>query len=324
MSLSKSLKRYFQNWLDVSTRSSRSEFWWLFSFNFVFIIMLNLFQSYLFFSLNIFLSIFYSFTGIAFMSLCIRRMHDINRSGWWLWLNIIPIIGWVITLIWLCKCSDIDELDVILEDGKKGKVNSTNRFGKRSNSKDYLSVSERYSKETSNKISESAPKELKYFEWLFFGSLVLGILISIFTFSVSNSSTITLNDFLGYSSLGLFFAILLILNISRYRNRTVFWIFIIGIAINYISVFGELYLSYYPRLVSDPLNAFLEWSRILAEQDGEYIPKIQLKITEYEPTSPLLSYGTTQQYLAVLSLLIQIIGLTFLFKKRSMQFFFQS
>lgn len=257
------------------------------------------------------------------MSLCIRRMHDINRSGWWLWLNIIPIIGWIITLIWLCKRSDIDEIDVILLDGEKGKVNSTNRFGKRSNSKDYLSVSERYSKETSNEISGSSPKELKYFEWLFVGSLVLGILIGISTFSGSSRFAYTLNDYLSYSSMGLFFAFLLILNISRYRNRTVFWIFIIGIAINYTSVFGELYLSYYPSLAIDPLNAFLEWGRILAEQDGEYIPKIPI-ITEYEPTSPLLKYGTTQQYLAVLSLLIQIIGLTFLFKKRSMQFFFQS
>lgn len=283
--------------------------------------MLNLFQSS--FPLNIFLSIFYGFTSIAFMSLCIRRMHDINRSGWWLWLNIIPIIGWIITLIWLCKRSDIDEIDVILLDGEKGKVNSTNRFGKRSNSKDYLSVSERYSKETSNEISGSSPKELKYFEWLFVGSLVLGILIGISTFSGSSRFAYTLNDYLSYSSMGLFFAFLLILNISRYRNRTVFWIFIIGIAINYTSVFGELYLSYYPSLAIDPLNAFLEWGRILAKQDGEYIPKIPI-ITEYEPTSPLLKYGTTQQYLAVLSLLIQIIGLTFLFKKRSMQFFFQS
>ena len=31
----------------------------------------------------------------------IRRLHDTNRSGWWLLLNFIPIIGWIwIIVLW--------------------------------------------------------------------------------------------------------------------------------------------------------------------------------------------------------------------------------
>jgi uncharacterized membrane protein YhaH (DUF805 family) len=31
-----------------------------------------------------------------------RRMHDIDRSGWWWLLAFLPIIGWIILLVWLC------------------------------------------------------------------------------------------------------------------------------------------------------------------------------------------------------------------------------
>ena len=30
-----------------------------------------------------------------------RRLHDIGKSGWWQLLWIIPIIGWILLIIWL-------------------------------------------------------------------------------------------------------------------------------------------------------------------------------------------------------------------------------
>lgn len=39
------------------------------------------------------------------LAVFVRRMHDIGRSGWnYLW-NFLPIIGWIIVLIYLCKPS---------------------------------------------------------------------------------------------------------------------------------------------------------------------------------------------------------------------------
>ena len=31
----------------------------------------------------------------------IRRLHDIGKSGWWLFINLIPLIGGIILLIWM-------------------------------------------------------------------------------------------------------------------------------------------------------------------------------------------------------------------------------
>jgi uncharacterized membrane protein YhaH (DUF805 family) len=35
-----------------------------------------------------------------------RRLHDIGKSGWWLLLGLIPIIGWIILIVWLATKTD--------------------------------------------------------------------------------------------------------------------------------------------------------------------------------------------------------------------------
>lgn len=37
-----------------------------------------------------------------FLALRIRRLNDSNRSGWWLLINLIPILGNIISLVLLC------------------------------------------------------------------------------------------------------------------------------------------------------------------------------------------------------------------------------
>jgi uncharacterized membrane protein YhaH (DUF805 family) len=32
----------------------------------------------------------------------VRRLHDLDRSGWWLLIFLIPLIGPIILLIWFC------------------------------------------------------------------------------------------------------------------------------------------------------------------------------------------------------------------------------
>jgi len=37
--------------------------------------------------------------AIAGLSLAARRLHDSDKSGWWLLLYFIPIIGWIVLLV---------------------------------------------------------------------------------------------------------------------------------------------------------------------------------------------------------------------------------
>jgi uncharacterized membrane protein YhaH (DUF805 family) len=36
----------------------------------------------------------------------IRRLHDTNRSGWWVLISIVPFVGWIVLIILYALASD--------------------------------------------------------------------------------------------------------------------------------------------------------------------------------------------------------------------------
>ena len=47
-------------------------------------------------------------TLIPSLAVSIRRLHDIGRSGWWLLINLAPVVGWILTLIWYVSDSEAE------------------------------------------------------------------------------------------------------------------------------------------------------------------------------------------------------------------------
>ncbi len=37
------------------------------------------------------------------IAVCVRRLHDIDRSGWWYLIGLVPVIGTVILLWWYSR-----------------------------------------------------------------------------------------------------------------------------------------------------------------------------------------------------------------------------
>lgn len=35
------------------------------------------------------------------ISISVRRWHDLNKSGWWVLINLIPVLGWIYSLVML-------------------------------------------------------------------------------------------------------------------------------------------------------------------------------------------------------------------------------
>ena len=48
---------------------------------------------------------------IPMWTLEVRRLHDINKSGWWLLISLIPAIGFIILIIFFATAS-VDEGNV--------------------------------------------------------------------------------------------------------------------------------------------------------------------------------------------------------------------
>ncbi len=86
------LVKYF----DFNGRASRPEY-----FYFVLFVFLS----------NLCLGLFYRPLGMAWSlgvllphcAVAARRLHDTNRSAWWLLLELAPLVGWIMLVIWFCQ-----------------------------------------------------------------------------------------------------------------------------------------------------------------------------------------------------------------------------
>lgn len=83
---------------DFSSRASLSEYWHFFFVNIVFTGILSMVAYWLLYDYPIFskISMCYSFAALLpGLAVCVRRLHDIGRSGWFLLLIFVPVLGLV-------------------------------------------------------------------------------------------------------------------------------------------------------------------------------------------------------------------------------------
>ena len=99
------LKRY----AEFDGRSRRTEYWMFALFNFIFAIVPYLIGIALTLNNNnlglvlIGLSLIYDLAVlIPSLAVAVRRLHDTDKSGWWLLIALVPFIGSIILLVFLC------------------------------------------------------------------------------------------------------------------------------------------------------------------------------------------------------------------------------
>ena len=46
---------------------------------------------------------------IPSIAVCVRRLHDIGKSGWYYFIGLIPLVGGIILLVWFCTDSQLGE-----------------------------------------------------------------------------------------------------------------------------------------------------------------------------------------------------------------------
>jgi len=86
---------------DFSGRANRTEYWMFIVFYLLIFIGLVVVEGIidtsfltLIFSLGLF---------IPSISIATRRLHDTNRSGWWQLIVLIPVIGFIVLIVFLAQ-----------------------------------------------------------------------------------------------------------------------------------------------------------------------------------------------------------------------------
>lgn len=116
MDMSTAVRTVLSKYATFSGRAPRSEFWWWALFVAIMSLVAGLIDGFLIAPLTghaMFARDAYdpvsSLFGLAVLlpglAVGARRLHDIDKSGWWLLLSFIPLIGGLILLYWAIKPS---------------------------------------------------------------------------------------------------------------------------------------------------------------------------------------------------------------------------
>ncbi len=96
MTFGESIRTCFSKYATFSGRASRSEYWWFFLFNFLVSLGCGMISDTLsgLFSLAVLL---------PSLAVGVRRLHDIDKSGWFLLVWLIPVVGWIMQIYWATR-----------------------------------------------------------------------------------------------------------------------------------------------------------------------------------------------------------------------------
>ena len=85
-------------------RAHRTEFWLFFLFSFIISLFLGVIVG-LVESLWFITTLYALAVLIPGLAVSVRRLHDTNRSGWWILTGLVPILGWIALLIFYVEDS---------------------------------------------------------------------------------------------------------------------------------------------------------------------------------------------------------------------------
>ena len=81
-------------------RAGRPEFWWFQLGNVIASIVVGIVGRIVLGSSGVALYYLYSLAVfLPSLAVGIRRLHDTDKSGWWVLIGIIPIVGWIILIV---------------------------------------------------------------------------------------------------------------------------------------------------------------------------------------------------------------------------------
>ena len=112
------VSRFFKKYATFSGRASRSEYWWWYLFSIIVAAVFNILS----FALGgygyqldgtyappsagatiifVIWGIWALATLVPHFALLARRLHDTNRSAWWIFLLLVPLVGPIVILVFV-------------------------------------------------------------------------------------------------------------------------------------------------------------------------------------------------------------------------------
>ena len=96
MKFKESIRVCFFKYAKFEGRASRSEMWW-------FVLFLVLVSAACGIVSDKLSAVFTIATLLPAIAVTTRRLHDTDKSGWMQLIGLIPIVGWILVIVWCCQ-----------------------------------------------------------------------------------------------------------------------------------------------------------------------------------------------------------------------------
>ncbi|MBO6015636.1 MAG: DUF805 domain-containing protein [Lachnospiraceae bacterium] len=98
-----------KNYVAFSGRARRREYWLYVLANFIVSLVISVIAGIL--HLPILSTIYALGVMLPGIAVCVRRLHDTGKSGLWLLLAFVPLIGGIVLLVFFCSDSEVGTND---------------------------------------------------------------------------------------------------------------------------------------------------------------------------------------------------------------------
>ena len=103
MGFADAVKSVFNQYAGFSGRARRSEYWWFTLFTMLASVVASIVDAVVGFpvgTIALLLAIL-----LPSLAVSVRRLHDTGRSGWWLLIGLIPLVGFIILIVFYVQDS---------------------------------------------------------------------------------------------------------------------------------------------------------------------------------------------------------------------------
>ena len=98
---------YIEAWKKYAVfdgRSGRQEYWYFVLFHFLVYVLLSIVAGIVGGRIGGgLLSLYTVAVSIPGLTATVRRLHDTNRSGWWILISLVPFVGAIVLLVFLAQ-----------------------------------------------------------------------------------------------------------------------------------------------------------------------------------------------------------------------------
>ena len=93
----------WKNYINFQGRARRKAYWMFFLFNLIALVILGLIESAIGLSgqngYGILTGLYTLAMIFPLIALAVRRLHDTGRSGWWILIGLVPLIGPIVLIV---------------------------------------------------------------------------------------------------------------------------------------------------------------------------------------------------------------------------------